>query len=496
MGGNIKKKLMRAFIGFLVILMISSGILPQFAYLDKRVYGAANPSDYLLINETTAWNESKTIDQPVIIAPNVTLTISSGVEINFNEDVIIYGKLDNKGKIIASTSIYANKYGMFSGDLSYPNYGVIESSGSIQVNSLNVRADLYPEPPLQIISPSDNEIVESGSVTIQGTTVPGFSVSIGDSQTTAQSNGSFTVNVDIGEGENIFDVKVNNVFDREFTVKQITLQGTTEPVIPPVEDTVIPEWPVGAALQPANISDTTVSLSWTTATDDIKITNYRIYQNDTLLTTVSGSTTTYSIYGLEPETTYQFKVEAGDAAGNWTSNGPSTEITTTPASPVAKVTFQDPRLEEAVRQALGKPVGDISKEDMKNITSLYVSGIRSLNGLQYAVNLQQLNIDSSYENQKGINLDVVGSLSKLSSLSIGYSYVEDLTFLSDLTQLTTLELYRNNISDLTPLTKLVNLTSLSLDSNQISSLEGLEGLKSLNHLNLYNNQIESIEPLV
>jgi len=37
---------------------------------------------------------------------------------------------------------------------------------------------------------------------------------------------------------------------------------------------------------------------------------------------------TYQITGLSPETSYLFSVEAGDAAGNWSSEGPSLQVTT------------------------------------------------------------------------------------------------------------------------------------------------------------------------
>ncbi|MGH8875641.1 MAG: S-layer homology domain-containing protein, partial [Acidimicrobiia bacterium] len=54
------------------------------------------------------------------------------------------------------------------------------------------------------------------------------------------------------------------------------------------------------------------------------------YQNGTLLATVSGSTTSYAVSSLEPATSYTFGVEAGDAAGNWSTSGPSVVVTTAP----------------------------------------------------------------------------------------------------------------------------------------------------------------------
>lgn len=101
----------------------------------------------MIIKEPTTWSEEQTINQPVIIAPNVTLTISENAQITFNQDLIIYGKLDNYGTINDFTNIYSNIYGGFSGDLNYPDYGVILNHGQINGGNIYFDPDKYPEPP-------------------------------------------------------------------------------------------------------------------------------------------------------------------------------------------------------------------------------------------------------------------------------------------------------------------------------------------------------------
>jgi len=58
------------------------------------------------------------------------------------------------------------------------------------------------------------------------------------------------------------------------------------------------------------------------------------------------------------------------------------------------VAFPDSNLEAAVRRAIDKPTGSISKFDLEGLTELgdNGSGIIDLTGLEYCVNLTTLNI--------------------------------------------------------------------------------------------------------
>ncbi|RYD66174.1 MAG: hypothetical protein EOP83_05695, partial [Verrucomicrobiaceae bacterium] len=61
---------------------------------------------------------------------------------------------------------------------------------------------------------------------------------------------------------------------------------------------------------------TSVALSWAASTDDVGVTGYRIYRGsgDDPIATVTG--TTYNETGLDPETSYLYRVAAVDGAGN------------------------------------------------------------------------------------------------------------------------------------------------------------------------------------
>lgn len=96
----------------------------------------------------------------------------------------------------------------------------------------------------------------------------------------------------------------------------------------PEEDVTKPEWPTGAALTASDVGKTSLSLAWVAATDDNGVTSYKIYKDGSELTTVLNNTMTYKVQDLRPGTTYTFKVEAGDDAGNWSTEGPSIRVTT------------------------------------------------------------------------------------------------------------------------------------------------------------------------
>ncbi|MGE8553984.1 MAG: endonuclease [Chryseobacterium jejuense] len=76
-----------------------------------------------------------------------------------------------------------------------------------------------------------------------------------------------------------------------------------------------------APTAPTNLATNTptsnsISLSWTASTDNVGVTGYDIYVNDIFKSTVSGTSTTATVSGLLPLTSYTFHVIAKDAFGN------------------------------------------------------------------------------------------------------------------------------------------------------------------------------------
>ncbi|TEB14842.1 Exoglucanase B precursor [Pelotomaculum sp. FP] len=110
-----------------------------------------------------------------------------------------------------------------------------------------------------------------------------------------------------------------------------TTATTATTAATPESDATAPAWPSDSTLTASNVAQNSLTLTWTGATDDVGVTGYQIYQDNTVLTTVDGNTLNYNVTGLTAGTPYSFKVEAGDAAGNWSSGGPSADVTTAAA---------------------------------------------------------------------------------------------------------------------------------------------------------------------
>ena len=89
-------------------------------------------------------------------------------------------------------------------------------------------------------------------------------------------------------------------------------------------DTQAPTAP--SNLTASNVTQTTVDLSWTASTDNVGVTGYDVYQNNSLVKTVT--TTSTQITGLSPATTYSFYVKAKDAAGNVSAASNTVTVTT------------------------------------------------------------------------------------------------------------------------------------------------------------------------
>ena len=117
-------------------------------------------------------------------------------------------------------------------------------------------------------------------------------------------------------------------------------------------------------------------------------------------------------------------------------------------APSAPITL-DPGLEQAIRDALSKPTGELTADDLASLTALDASyrGIVDLEGIQGCVNMESLVLS-------GNSIVSVGPLSVLTSLWY-------------------LDLYGNQIVDVAPLGPLTDILYLYLDGNEIGDLQPL-----------------------
>ena len=145
--------------------------------------------------------------------------------------------------------------------------------------------------------------------------------------------------------------------------------------------------PGNPVLLTATYTDTSITLSWGAATDDVGVTGYNIYNGNTLIGNMTGMT--YTISGLLPVASYTYTVKAKDAAGNESSGSSIT------------VTIPVPAGYTGVRYCLeGKycldsnQIGFANEKVTVNGTPLNISGlIHGGDGYVYAT---QADIDTAY----------------------------------------------------------------------------------------------------
>jgi len=171
------------------------------------------------------------------------------------------------------------------------------------------------------------------------------------------------------------------------------------------------------------------------------------------------------------------------------------------------VTFPDPNLETAIREAIGKPTGDIYQSDLVGLTGLDASsrGIVNLTGLEHCTSLNWLSLNNNQisdisplsnltnlggwlnlHNNKISDISPLSNLTILWSLHLEFNQISDVSPLANLNHLDLLWIFENRISDISPLSNLANLKTLAISWNAITDISPLSSLTNLEGLYLYN----------
>jgi internalin A len=176
------------------------------------------------------------------------------------------------------------------------------------------------------------------------------------------------------------------------------------------------------------------------------------------------------------------------------------ESTPTPVGEV--VAFDDPVLENYIRQALNKPEGDVYSNELAELTDLGTgmdyeqnppegSRIKSIQVLKNCVNLTRLELTF----QQITDISALAGLTRLTELSIGGNEITDISPLAGLTELKSLALFNCRATDYSPLANLTQLQSLLLEFSTITDLTPLAGLTNLRTLHLKECLIEDFTPI-
>lgn len=93
---------------------------------------------------------------------------------------------------------------------------------------------------------------------------------------------------------------------------------------PPPLDTTAPSVPTNVVA--ASTTHSSVSLTWSASTDNIGVTGYDVLRSNVVVG--STASTSFTVTGLSPSTTYTFAIRAKDAAGNLSAASQPVSVTT------------------------------------------------------------------------------------------------------------------------------------------------------------------------
>ena len=205
---------------------------------------------------------------------------------------------------------------------------------------------------------------------------------------------------------------------------------------------------------------------------------------------LSDSTSATPTFTPEVEQEYHFSVVAIDTDPQ--ESDPAEVVILSVVAPEG-IVFADPKLEAAVREAIGIAEGAIQPEDVANLTSLTATGvgIADLSGIEQLTGLRTLIM----ENNQITDLAPLSSLTSLGDLRLGSNQIEDIFALGSLEALFNLQVGLNRITDISVIQDLQSLLILSIHNNRLTNIDPVEDHPALSRLDLTRNQVEDLTPL-
>lgn len=147
--------------------------------------------------------------------------------------------------------------------------------------------------------------------------------------------------------------------------------------------------------------------------------------------------------------------------------------------------FREPLIEEAVREVLDKPEGDLTKEDLEQVREIYIQADSVYTTLDefYEESGKWYEMDSRIHGPIK-SLEDLRKMPNLSIVFINAQQVRDISPLEDLEYLEQVSLSDNYISDITPLKDKDRLWNVDLMSNSLTGIEELRTWPVIRTLNL------------
>jgi internalin A len=174
----------------------------------------------------------------------------------------------------------------------------------------------------------------------------------------------------------------------------------------------------------------------------------------------------------------------------------------------AVVVFTDAALEAKVREAMGKPEGDITVAEAEAVTTLDLQmdgsdyslpRITDVSDLKQFPNLTGLTLNwALFDSDGGEDFDLspLADLTKLECLYVCCANISDISALSGMTNMKDLWIWGNhNITDISALAGMTQMESLWIKDNQITDISALANMKNLVYLYMEDNQVTDLSPL-
>ncbi|WP_341827497.1 HtaA domain-containing protein [Trueperella pyogenes] len=162
-------------------------------------------------------------------------------------------------------------------------------------------------------------------------------------------------------------------------------------------------------------------------------------------------------------------------------------------NPTKEVRIPDEGLKQCIRKQFDiKSELPITNTDLEGIQTLkcQASKIKSLEGLQYAINL----VNANFFHNQITDLSPLSKLAKLEEVNVGSNYITNLDALKDLKSISDLQAEFNLLKDISALKNLSKLTNLKLDHNLIDDISQLNpnSDSALTELSLSHNKISDL----
>ena len=162
---------------------------------------------------------------------------------------------------------------------------------------------------------------------------------------------------------------------------------------------------------------------------------------------------------------------------------------------IEEISFTDPAMEAAIREALGFDSNkDLFTNDVWSIETFVVPAeAAAYDDLKYMPYLKELTIERGPTQDLGS----IAALSALEKLSITDTSISqnDLTAIAALPQLKELILSGCNLSSISALSAAINLTKLDVSNNTIRNIAAFSEMPNLQELNLDHNVVTDLSPL-